>query len=260
MDTQQQKKYKILVIGDACLDIYYFGTCDRLSPEAPVPVYERKSVETRKGMCLNVAANLRSMGHEVHVDKNKEIIKKIRIVDERSGQHILRVDEEPEITPVDIRKYSSKRSDLSFYDAMVISDYNKGYIPQGLVTDLIENARKIDIPIFVDSKKKDLSNFEGCIIKINEKEHENIVGLPLKHELIVTLGSKGCAWRGRTFPTRKVDVHDVCGAGDVFMSGLVHMYLTTNKDMSTSIRFANKCAAESVSKFGTCVIKLSEVK
>jgi D-beta-D-heptose 7-phosphate kinase/D-beta-D-heptose 1-phosphate adenosyltransferase len=260
MDTQQRKKYKILVIGDACLDIYYFGTCDRLSPEAPVPVYERKSVETRKGMCLNVAANLRSMGHEVHVDKNREIIKKIRIVDERSGQHILRVDEEPEITAIDVRKYSSKRNDLSFYDAMVISDYNKGYIPQGLVADIIENARKIDIPIFVDSKKKDLSSFDGCIIKINEKERANITSLPSQYELITTLGPKGCSWRNKTFSTKKVDVHDVCGAGDVFMSGLVHMYLTTNKNMEASIKFANKCAAESVSKFGTCVIKLSEVR
>ena len=71
-DTQQQKQFRILVVGDACLDVYYFGTCDRLSPEAPVPVFKRKKIKTVQGMCLNVAANLKAFGHIVKVDRNPE--------------------------------------------------------------------------------------------------------------------------------------------------------------------------------------------
>ena len=76
MDTRQQKSFRILVVGDACLDEYHFGSCDRLSPEAPVPVFKREKYESKQGMCLNVAANLKSLGNTVRVDRNKEIDKK----------------------------------------------------------------------------------------------------------------------------------------------------------------------------------------
>jgi len=256
-DTQQQKQFRILVVGDACLDVYYFGTCDRLSPEAPVPVFKRKKIKTVQGMCLNVAANLKAFGHIVKVDRNTEKIRKIRMVDMRSGQHVLRVDEEPKVKSVDIRNYT--RESILAFDAIVISDYDKGYIRQSDILDVIEPARFRDIPIFVDSKKKDLSSFEDCIIKINQKEKSQLIKLPQKYELIVTLGTKGCSWRNTMFAARKVDVHDVCGAGDVFLSALVHTYLTTNGDMEESIRFANKCASISVGKFGTWVIDPKDI-
>jgi D-beta-D-heptose 7-phosphate kinase/D-beta-D-heptose 1-phosphate adenosyltransferase len=256
-DTQQQKQFKILVVGDACLDVYYFGTCDRLSPEAPVPVFKRSNIKTVQGMCLNVAANLRALGNNVNVHRNTEKIRKIRLVDSRSGQHILRVDEEPEIKNIDVREYS--RKSLAAFDALVISDYDKGFIGPGDILDIIEPARFLGIPIFVDSKKKDLSSFEGCIIKVNEKEENKIKKLPVRYELIVTRGAEGCVWRGTNFPTRKVDVHDVCGAGDVFLASLTHMYLASKGNMKKSINFANSCAATSVEHFGTWVINQNEI-
>ena len=62
MDIQQQKLYKILLIGDSCEDIYHFGTCQRISPEAPVPILKKAYEEIRPGMSANVAANLESFG------------------------------------------------------------------------------------------------------------------------------------------------------------------------------------------------------
>lgn len=254
-DTQQQRRYKVLLIGDACLDIYYFGTCDRISPEAPVPIFKRNLIETRPGMCLNVKENLTSLGCIVDADRNVEKIKKIRFVDQRSGQHILRVDEEPRLKNVDIRKYTC--SFLKDYDAVVISDYNKGFIRDGDVLDIIEPARRLGIPIFVDSKKKNLSNFKDCFIKINDKEYKDVEKLPANCELIVTHGSKGCLWDGQMFPTSKVEVHDVCGAGDVFLSTLAVRWLET-KDMKKSINTANACASLSVTKFGTYALSREE--
>ena len=257
MDTRQQKSFRILVIGDACLDEYHFGSCDRLSPEAPVPVFKREKYESKQGMCLNVAANLKSLGSIVRVDRNKEKIKKIRLVDKKSNHHVLRIDDDPDITPIDIRKYN--RESMRGFDALVISDYNKGYIRNGDILDIIEPARYVGIPIFVDSKKKDLGNFEQCIIKINEKEKSEVINLPKSCELVITLGKNGALWNNKIFPSRQVNVHDVCGAGDVFLAGLVYKYLLTHGDMELSIAFANKCAAVSVTEFGTYVIKKSDV-
>ena len=256
-DTQQQRQFRILVVGDACLDLYFFGSCDRLSPEAPVPVFKKGTIEKRQGMCLNVASNLESLGNKVSVDRNRETIRKTRIVDQRSGQHILRIDEEPEIKRIDLRKYTV--DSMRAYDALVISDYDKGYILQGDILDIIQPARSLGIPIFVDSKKKDLSKFEDCIIKINEKESKLVTSFPKKYEKIVTIGSEGAVWREKKYPTLRVSVHDVCGAGDVFLAGLTTRYLETRGDIAASIRFANKCAAISVSRFGTCTIKRDDL-
>jgi D-beta-D-heptose 7-phosphate kinase/D-beta-D-heptose 1-phosphate adenosyltransferase len=257
MDIQPQKKFKILVVGDACLDVYYFGSCERLSPEAPVPIFKRKTVETRKGMCLNVAANISSLGNDVIIDSNKEVIRKIRLVDSKAGHHLLRVDEDSEIKNIDARKFTKKY--MSQFDALVISDYNKGYILYQDISKIVESARFLDIPVFVDTKKKDLSEFRDCFIKINEKEFKKTSNLPAKCNLIVTLGEKGCKWRGKLYPSKKVEVHDVCGAGDVFLAGLVHMYLESNGDTEKSIRFANRCAAISVQNFGTYIIKRGDI-
>ena len=49
MDTQQQISLKTLLIGDSCLDYYHFGTCERLSPEAPVPVLKQHKVVLKEG-------------------------------------------------------------------------------------------------------------------------------------------------------------------------------------------------------------------
>ena len=58
-NIQQPKQFKILLIGDDCLDVYQFGTVDRISPEAPIPVFECTHKDTKSGMAGNVAKNCR---------------------------------------------------------------------------------------------------------------------------------------------------------------------------------------------------------
>ena len=58
MENQQHKLLKILIIGDSCLDRYHYGICDRMSPEAPVPILKILRTETRQGMVLNVQQHL----------------------------------------------------------------------------------------------------------------------------------------------------------------------------------------------------------
>tara|TARA_Y100000593_G_C4216686_1_gene289582 strand:+ start:79 stop:858 length:780 start_codon:yes stop_codon:yes gene_type:complete len=254
MDIQQRKSWKVLLIGDHCLDVYHYGICNRLSPEAPVPVLKQVKVETKMGMSSNVALNLRSFGIKVNHQKNGDIIKKHRLIDSRFQQHLLRFDE-GENTILD--EISIKRvKHINKIDAVVISDYNKGFLRHKSIKEICEIFK--DYPIFVDTKKQDLSCFTGCYLKVNEKEFKNIKKFPNKSQFIVTLGEKGALYENKTYPVNKTEVFDVCGAGDVFLSALVYGYLK-NGDIDSAIPFANKCAAFSVSKMGTYVLSKEDI-
>ena len=86
MDIQQQKKFKILLIGDSCKDEYHYGRSHRLSPEAPVPVLNFKNTIVKPGMAANVRENLLAFDCDVDFITNKEEIVKSRYIDQRSGQ------------------------------------------------------------------------------------------------------------------------------------------------------------------------------
>ena len=254
MDIQRRKSWKILLIGDHCLDVYHYGACDRLSPEAPVPVLKQHSVEVKMGMSSNVALNLKSFGVKVNHQKNGDIIKKHRLIDSRFQQHLLRFDE-GENTLLD--EINIKRvKHINKMDAVVISDYNKGFLRHNSISEICDIFK--DYPIFVDSKKQDLSCFKNCYVKINEKEFRNIKKLPINSELIVTMGEKGALYKNKTYSVDKTEVFDVCGAGDVFLASLVYEFLNTSS-IEQAIPFANKCASFSVSKMGTYVLTKEDV-
>ena len=252
MGTQQQKYWKVLLVGDHCLDIYHYGVCDRLSPEAPVPVLKQTKIETKLGMSSNVKLNLESYGLKVKHHMNQKPIEKHRIVDTRFGQHIVRYDigEEEPLKEMDYKTIKSPMADV-----LVISDYNKGFVTRAVAEHLCEVYK--GKPIFVDSKKTDLTCYSNCYIKINEKEFKSIQKMPKEVDFIVTLGSRGALYNNRVYPTNKTEVFDVCGAGDVFLSALVYGYLST-KSIEYSIPIANKAASYSVSKMGTYVLTREE--
>lgn len=240
---------KVLLIGDSCTDQIISGTCDRISPEAPVPILKVNSITNRPGMAGNVKANLESFGVNVVFYTNDQEIIKARMVDSRSGQHLLRVDIEDELTPFDIKL--AKR--LSQYDAIVISDYDKGFISYDHVAKL---RSKFKGPIFIDTKKTDLAKMDGCFVKINSLEYNRATSYPNEKFLIVTKGGEGALYKGKIYQAPKVNVFDVCGAGDTFLAALTYKYLVTN-DMDNAILFANKCAAITVQNVG--VYNLTEL-
>ncbi len=256
MSTLQQKQFNILVIGDSCEDVYHYGICERISPEAPVPILKETRVETKPGMSANVVNNLKSFNSRVIHITNKKPIKKHRFVNDRFKQHMLRVDEgeEQPLDKVDIEKIKSVSSKI---DAVVISDYNKGFLSSYDCEKITKYFK--DKPVFVDSKKINLTCFEDCYIKVNKLENERVVATSNTSELIITLGHDGALYDGKIYPIDEVEVFDVCGAGDVFLSALVYKFLLTNS-IENSIMFANKCASYSVSKFGTYVLSKKEIK
>lgn len=248
MNTQQQTSFKILLVGDNCTDVYQYGIIDRLSPEAPVPVFVPTYKEEREGMAGNVAKNLEALGCKVNYLFGETSVK-TRLIDERSRQQIVRIDNDVVSTPITFD------TDIpNVYDAIVVSDYNKGTVSYELIEELIA----LSIPIFIDTKKTDLERMQGAWVKINELEYSKI-----KSEcsgLIVTRGSRGASAIHHEIDVAapSVEVVDVTGAGDTFLAALTYQYLDTG-NIEQAIRFANTASAVTVQHLGVYAPTLKEM-
>tara|TARA_Y100000994_G_scaffold8922_1_gene7410 strand:+ start:138 stop:878 length:741 start_codon:yes stop_codon:yes gene_type:complete len=241
---------KVLLLGDSCEDEYIYGRCNRLSPEAPVPILDYAKLQTKSGMAGNVCLNLQSFGLDITFLTNPEKIVKTRFIDEKSNQQILRVDNETRVKPLLVPVATSS------FDAVVISDYNKGYLPTEKIFEIVESAT---CPVFIDSKKTVLPNKENCFVKINDVEYEKLQHDCYIDNLIVTKGSEGCIYKQTLYPAEKVNVYDVVGAGDTFLSALVYGYITTN-NIDESLMMGNRAAAIAVQQPGTYILTEEDVQ
>jgi D-glycero-beta-D-manno-heptose-7-phosphate kinase len=253
---QQQTSFNVLLIGDSCTDRYNIGTVERISPEAPVPILKITETYDLRGMAANVHYNLTNLGIDADFITNNEDIVKQRYIDKRSGQHMLRVDTDNEIC-----QWSGRLpANINEYDAVVISDYNKGFLTYENIENIIG---AVSCPVFIDTKKQDLSRFSASwvYVKINELEYKNRFSVPMN--LIVTLGDKGAMLRtgccDELFETKEVEVMDVCGAGDTFLAALTAQYLFT-KDIGKSILFANVAAGLTVQHRGNYAPSYDEIR
>jgi bifunctional ADP-heptose synthase (sugar kinase/adenylyltransferase) len=177
---------------------------------------------------------------------------KTRLIDQRSKQHILRVDQDNRSEPLDFNAIPYNFGNI---DAVVISDYDKGYVSYELVEKIIKSG----VTTFIDTKKTDLDRFQGAWVKINELEYSKI-----KSEctgLIVTLGERGAKvpHHDISVPAPKVEVSDVCGAGDTFLASLTYKWCET-KNITESVDFAIRAASITVQHLGNYAPALEEIK
>jgi D-beta-D-heptose 7-phosphate kinase/D-beta-D-heptose 1-phosphate adenosyltransferase len=247
--TQQQKQYRILLIGDNCIDVYQYGTVDRISPEAPVPIFKYSYKEQRAGMAGNVNNNLKALGCSVNY-LHSETSMKTRLIDSRSKQQMIRIDDDVKATPI---TFDTVIPDV--YDAIVISDYDKGTVTYEVMEEVIANAR---CPVFIDTKKTDLIRLEGAWVKINELEYSRITSECAG--LIVTRGSKGAQaiYHKIECAAPQVEVADVTGAGDTFLSALAYCYVNT-ASIEQAIQFAITASAVTVQHLGVYAPTLQEL-
>ena len=246
---------KITVIGELCTDIFVYGETKRLSPEAPVPVFNPLYIERNFGMGGNVIENLKSLNQDVWVKHISQFqpIKKTRYVDDKSNHMFIRVDEgEETITPLELT--DAIINQIKESDAIIISDYNKGFLNEKILLEVAYHSRFI----VMDTKKQitpDLvSNFN--FIKLNEHEYHNFsddVKKLYPHKLIVTLGSKGAKYMDNIYPSPDPrETIDVSGAGDTFTASFTVKYLET-KNIEESIIYANEMSSIVVQKRGVSV-------
>lgn len=198
---------KVLVVGDIILDRYFFGTVDRISPEAPVPVLHQKSSFDRAGGAGNVACNISSLGGHATlisvvgddkdasdlrsilaagkvrfrsvVDKERPTTCKTRLM---AGTHqIARVDNElidQVSADIELQIMNSVLAEMAGHSVIVISDYAKGMFSPSLLSEIISAASSLGLPTIVDPKNNDLGVYKGAsVITPNQKELSSATGM-----------------------------------------------------------------------------------
>ena len=308
MELYQLKRGKILVIGDIILDEYLKGSVSRVSPEAPVPVLKPEGRELRLGGASNVAANVKALGSKVELvgvvgrdetgkelrsllkdasiksslpSSDKTTIHKLRLL--AGQQQLLRLDIEQNFDRKEwfsIKKFFSKK--LKNFGAVIVSDYGKGTLHD--VPFIIQQAKKRDIPVFIDPKGNNFNKYKGAYIitpnylefstevggvkneqDLNTKAKNMIKKLSLQG-LLITRGQEGMTLFEKEgskvnrsdFPTVARDVFDVSGAGDTVIASLAAAQ-SSGMTLEDSVKLANAAAGIVVGKSGTASPSLLEL-
>jgi len=251
------KDIKILIIGDSCEDVFTYGNVYRLAPEGPAPIFNPSYNKCNGGMASNVNLNICAIGANTKLITQEERIVKTRYVDERTNTLLMRIDTNDKIKRICqsvLKKIINNTYENNFYDAIVISDYCKGFLDE----EDIEFIASKNKNVFLDTKKilgkwcSDVS-----FIKINHTEFDRtehtINYLGLYEKMIITRSHEGCEFKNILYPVEKVNIKDVSGAGDTFISGLVCEFVRT-QNIILAIQFAQECATKVVQKKGVCTI------
>jgi rfaE bifunctional protein kinase chain/domain len=193
---------RVLVVGDAMLDRYWFGAVERISPEAPVPVVRVQREEERLGGAANVALNVKSLGAQctfmtvvgadeparrlrtlleqqqigtvLGSDPQLYTIVKLRVIGR--SQQLIRIDFENQPDHEVLQQLLADfERQLPQHDAVLFSDYGKGGLTH--IPRMIELARAARIPVLVDPKGSDYGRYQGAtLITPNRAELQQVVG------------------------------------------------------------------------------------
>lgn len=266
-DTAPQKRLNVLVLGDSCYDMaFYVEKANRLNPENPdVPLYNLVDCKTTEGMGMNVVNALKKL-NAFTVDSGLRYCgTKVRYYTSE-GKYLYRVDYDkpkPYSTP-GVPQWTTydPRPQLAGADIIVVSDYNKGAISDEFLKEVVATGK----PVFIDTKKTNLADFSApnVVFKINELEYDR-----MDHEatfnscnLVVTRGAYGSEclklnevgiFSSTYSQGFQVEAVDVCGAGDMYLAGLVYGLHICKGDIKQAMKLANAYAAISVQRVGSYI-------
>ncbi len=306
------KSAHVLCVGDVMLDRFCEGAVERVSPEAPIPVLRITHEESHLGGVGNVVRNLSALSvkttlitvagdddaaHEVErliavqeqVDaklirlKDRPTIIKTRFVS--GGQQLLRADKE---TPLGL---TAKIEDeiLSYVDqsisnvgAVILSDYGKGVLSDGLIKAIIDRAQAMNVPVMVDPKGVDFSCYAGAsILTPNRLELSKAADLPVSNDeeviaacqklvkkchvggFLATRSEQGMSLIAEGQDThhltaRAIEVFDVAGAGDTVIAAF-SAGVAAGLPMNDAAWLSNVAAGIVVAKVGTAVAYPDEI-
>ena len=302
---------RVVVVGDFILDRFVRGTIERISPEAPVPVLHGRGENLALGGAGNVVANIVSLGgtaipiapvgedaagrtviamlEKAGVDNAGVFFSLERVTSSKSrfsalNQQVLRFDEE-EVRPLSEgdRKalVAHFRAALADADIVVLSDYGKGVLLEGVAAELIALARSAGKPVVVDPKGRDFSRYaDATVVTPNRKELGEAAGRPVFADdeivaaareliaahniecLLATRSERGMsvvsADSVRHIPTRAREVFDVSGAGDTVVASFA-LALAAGRDRDDAAAIANAAAGVVVGKHGTAQLSPDEL-
>jgi len=310
---------RILVVGDVMLDQFLWGRVARISPEAPVPVVDFERESFMPGGAANVARNLSALGVKTqlfgvigqdpagqqlksllgneHVDAaglikdgERHTSIKTRIVAHQ--QQVVRVDRESrgEISGSAARRLLHAIAEqLSGADGLIVGDYGKGVVTQGVLDELKRVCRERGVWLSVDPKPVHQLNLTGLsLLTPNRREAFDLTGLadetrqanPLRDInlirtagrllnelspalLLITLGEHGMLLCRRSekphhIPTMAKEVFDVSGAGDTVIATFTLAIAAGASPLEAAI-FSNHAAGVVVGKVGTATVSADEL-
>jgi len=301
---------RILVLGDVILDWYWWGEASRLSPEAPVPVVRKQRTTLQPGGAGNTAANLAALGARVSLfgvtgtdshaeelraalsahgvdtggliaDASRPTTTKTRVI--AAHQQVVRVDEEATASisgALVASVLGAVKKDLGTADAIVISDYAKGFLTPELLKGVIGAGK----PVFADPKGPDAARYQGVfLLKPNRLELGLLTGLPpaATHEdtlaagsrlaasmpgthILVTEGSEGMTLFAESQPPEHTastprQVFDVTGAGDTVLA-VIAMAMTAGASWTQAMQLAAEAAGIAIGQMGSVAVGLESLR
>jgi D-beta-D-heptose 7-phosphate kinase/D-beta-D-heptose 1-phosphate adenosyltransferase len=302
---------RVLCIGDVMLDHYVYGEVERISPEAPIPVLHVARETRYPGGAGNVVRNLAALGArccflslvgaddagrelkrltgeseqvEAHllVERGRTTTVKTRYI--AGTQQMLRADRET-ITPIGAAREDLLRlvdQAVTEYPVMVVSDYAKGVLGDGVATAIIARARAAGRTVIVDPKGRNYGRYRGAtLVKPNRRELADASGLPVGtpdeivaaarrliveaevEALLVSLSQDGMMLveadgAVHVLPAQAREVFDVSGAGDTVVATLATA-IAAGASLADAARLANLAAGIVVAKVGTAVTYAAEL-
>ena len=311
MQQLQNKSPNVLVLGDLILDHYVIGDSHRISPEAPVPVVDVSGERYSLGGSGNVVNNLLSLGSRVHlvsavgddaagcelremlgrlgvdcagiaIDDQKQTSRKTRVV--VAHQQVIRLDQETTAAiaaTTEDALLQAIHNHHERFDAVLISDYNKGVVTPSLCRAVIRFARQNSIPVLVDPKGTDGSKYRGAtVLTPNRNEAYGLTGIPVRDECsvqevgqrlrneldlqyaVITLSEQGmvvCGDEMTRIRSTARDVYDVSGAGDTVLAVMSYA-LACGVPVTEAAELANAAAGVVVGKSGAATVTWNEIE
>jgi D-beta-D-heptose 7-phosphate kinase/D-beta-D-heptose 1-phosphate adenosyltransferase len=303
---------RVLVFGDVMLDRFVYGSVERMSPEAPVPVMNIERTSDLPGGAANVARNVAGLGGQsvligvvgsdeaadqlrgrlaenpalraqLIVDASRPTTLKTRFIGER--QQILRTDVEskaPLSESVAATVLGQFQAALADTDIVVLSDYAKGVLCDGVVSEAIAAARAAGKQILVDPKSRSFLRYKGTTV-LTPNRHElqaacshecstdeqvvagarEILAQGICSTLVVTRGKDGMSivrddGTATHIKTQASEVYEVTGAGDTAVAALA-VGLAGGADIGEAVHLANMAAGIVVGKFGIATVTAAEI-
>jgi len=250
---------KVLVLGDVIIDKYIYGTSERLSPEAPVPIVKyQKEVWTIGGAGL-VYENLKSLSIDVTLFKTEQPSSiKTRVICD--GHYVTRIDDDKHADSAAVLD-AVQATDFTKYDYVILSDYNKGVLDESL--DIIEHLNAFGCKVIVDPKEH-ANHYKGAwLVKPNNSEFTKFGFISWQGNIITTNagGNVVASIEDEVYnvPVEDVEVSDVTGAGDCFLAAFVYG-LTKQYTYKHCLELAIKGSREAVTHVGTHTLAVHDLE
>lgn len=238
---------KVLLVGESCIDQIFSGIFDYNNPDGAFPKFITQKEELLQGMAANVSWHLATLfGAQITSVHQSNPLIRLRIFDTNEQTYHLRINHVNDtVTRINIDQMFAEL-DNQLFDAIVISDYDKGFLQKEDIQDIFD-AYPLALKVLDSKKQHIINNFD--FLKLNEHEYNNLKSDIDLNKIIITQGARGASLNNYFIAADKIISIDHCGAGDVFLAAFTYFYWHTG-DWHTALQSGVNIATSSCNFLG----------